>query len=116
MNYTGKTIFTWLGAWLALSMLGLGLSSLGSGPYDIIAGLIGIFVFGGILSVAAVVTGVVILLGKHNGELNKRSDSREVLDVPERSEPLPYKERGLAHLAAGGLILLVGGSVCLGML
>lgn len=115
MSYTVKTILSWLGAWLALSAVGLGLSAMGSGPYDIIAGIVGIFVFGGILSVAAAITGAVILLGKHDGDSTKSRGFREILDVSERPRPLPYQERGVAHLAAGGLILLVGGSVCLGM-
>lgn len=41
MNYTAKTILSWLGAWLVLSAIGLGLSALGSGPNDIVAGIPG---------------------------------------------------------------------------
>lgn len=114
MSYTLKIILISMGAWLGLGAACLGLSLLGSDSYSFIVGLVGIFVIGGLISLGLIITAVVILLGKMDGKAvpNKQG---EVLDDNRQMVPIPYRERGLAFLAAGGLILLVGGSVCLGM-
>lgn len=113
MSYTTKVILISLAIWLVLSVL-IGLISAASGEdYYMIGGLLGGMITGIVGVVGLVITAAVILLGKIDGKTTKPLGENDPLDATPRK--LSYRERGLAYLAAAGTILLIGTSICFGM-
>lgn len=114
MSYTTKVIFISLAVWLALSLLCGFIMALSGEEYWVL----GIMIAGMITGIAGVaglvITAAVILLGKLNGKKLVPPGPKAPLDA--KPAPLHYRERGMAFLAAAGVILLIGGSVCFGML
>lgn len=112
MSYTLKVILISLGVWLGLSLALATLSALtGSGFSD--AFFLGGMVIGLIGAAALSLTAIVIFLARLDGKKRDQPENPDVLDG--KPQNLGYQIRGLAFLAAAGVILLVGTSVCFGM-
>lgn len=112
MSYTLKVILISLGIWLGLSLAVAALDGIsGAGFSDTF--LIGGLVIGLIGAAALFITAIVIFIAKLDGKKRDQPANPDVLDG--KPEKLSYQTRGLAFLAAAGVILLVGTSVCFGM-
>lgn len=112
MSYTSKIILLWLGVWLGVAVFLLVVANFGNENFNVEEGLLGLSLIGFFFSVVQFLVGAVILLTgaiKNNENQNLPDD---LLDSDAGSNSPSFQERGLAHLAAGGLTLLIGGSVC----
>ena len=116
MSYTARIITNSLITWVVLSGLGFLAAFLQEDEYGIIMALVGIFAVGALLAAGLLIAGAIILLARIDSAPRHRPSEHGVIDQSTEPTVIPYRERGLAFLQAGGLILLIGGSVCLGML
>lgn len=112
MSYTLKVILISLMGWLGVS-LAIGAINVLSGSGFVETFMISGVVFGLFLGIALLITGIVIFIAKLDGKHRDQAADPEVLDGQPRH--LTYQARGLAFLAAAGIIFLVGTSVCFGM-
>ncbi len=114
MSYTTKVILISLAVWLLLSLICGVIMGFAGEEYWTIGILIAGMLIGLTEIVGLIVTGAVILLGKFSGKKLIPPGKDAPLDA--QPAPLHYRERGLAYLAAAGVILMIGGSICFGMI
>lgn len=114
MSYTTRVILISLAVWLGLSLLSGLLMGLSGEEYWTIGILITGMIIGIVGIIGLLITGAVILLGKLPGKKLIPPGGDAPLDA--KPAPMHYRERGLAFLAAAGVILMIGGSICFGML
>lgn len=60
------------------------------------------------------VIGFVVLIAKINGPNKSPADREEVLDAPAKQQRMNHKEVARSFFLAGGLVLLIGTSLCFG--
>lgn len=112
MSYTTKIILIWLSVWLALALILLVIGSIQDGIFLLEEGLIGFSLLGFFFSAIQFLVGAVILLTGFLKNTGRKDFPDDLLDADDDSKTPSFREQGLAHLAAGGLTLLIGGSVC----
>ena len=113
MSYTIKVILISLASWLVFSALAGAVFAFSGEDYWVIGGLISGMIIGIAGVIGLVITGAVILLGKMDGKSTKEPSKDSPLDAG--PVKLSYRERGLAFFAAAGTILVIGASICFGM-
>lgn len=114
MSYTVKVILISLASWLVFTFFAGVIFSFSGDDYWFIGALLSGMVIGLMGVVGLLITGTVILLGKMDGKQLKAPGKNAPLDAG--PVKLSYRERGMAYFAAAGTILLIGASICFGMM